>query len=96
MQVQRPYPPAETVPTLKGGRRVYARQRGRTRHSRPMCGVQTPPNRKEEPEMPRQIALTYQPPSTAALEARIRDLETRVAHLTALVEALTHAPASQA
>ncbi|WP_440072865.1 hypothetical protein [Streptosporangium sp. OZ121] len=39
--------------------------------------------------MSRQIAMTYQPLSTAGLEARIHDLEIQVAHLTELVEALT-------
>ncbi|MBG0817830.1 hypothetical protein [Planomonospora sp. ID82291] len=42
--------------------------------------------------MARQIALTYQPPSTAVLEARIHELEIRLARLTNLVETLTGAP----
>ncbi|WP_449063165.1 hypothetical protein [Planomonospora algeriensis] len=42
--------------------------------------------------MARQIAMTYQPLSTAGLEARIHDLEIRLAHLTELVETLMHEP----
>ncbi|MBG0822684.1 hypothetical protein HS048_18265 [Planomonospora sp. ID91781] len=42
--------------------------------------------------MARQIAMAYQPPSTVGLEARIHDLEIRLAHLTDLVETLMHEP----
>ncbi|MEU4541516.1 hypothetical protein AB0G15_42480 [Streptosporangium sp. NPDC023825] len=45
--------------------------------------------------MARQIAMTYQPPSVAGLEARIHDLEIQVTHLTELVEALIQAPTTR-
>ena len=38
--------------------------------------------------MSRQIADGYQAPTMAELEARVRGLETQVAHLTELVKAL--------
>lgn len=39
--------------------------------------------------MSRQIANGYQAPTLAELEARVRGLETQVAHLTELVETLS-------
>ncbi|WP_158088839.1 hypothetical protein [Thermoactinospora rubra] len=41
--------------------------------------------------MSRQIAIGYQAPFTSDLEARVRVLEARLAHLTELVEAMTRA-----
>ncbi|MFF4776859.1 hypothetical protein [Microtetraspora fusca] len=38
--------------------------------------------------MARQIGETFQQPSLAELEARIRGLESRLAHLTEVVDAL--------
>jgi len=43
----------------------------------------------KEPTMTRQIALGYQPPQTAALEARIEVLEARVAALTRALQVLS-------
>ncbi|MFC4057605.1 hypothetical protein ACFOWE_04830 [Planomonospora corallina] len=39
--------------------------------------------------MPRQIAMSFQAPSTIELEVRVLDLEARVAYLTKLVETLS-------
>ncbi|WP_281286648.1 hypothetical protein [Herbidospora galbida] len=39
--------------------------------------------------MSRQIASAYQQVTLAELEARVRGLETQVAHLTEMLEALT-------
>ncbi|MCC5581110.1 MULTISPECIES: hypothetical protein [Microtetraspora] len=41
--------------------------------------------------MARQIHESLQQPSMAELEARIRGLESRLAHLTKIVDALTEA-----
>ncbi|WP_158088845.1 hypothetical protein [Thermoactinospora rubra] len=38
--------------------------------------------------MTRQIAIQYQAPTTADLEARVRSLEIKVAHLSETVETL--------
>jgi hypothetical protein len=45
--------------------------------------------------MGRQIAEGYQPPTLAALEARVRELEKQVAHLTKVVAQLTGETANQ-
>lgn len=39
--------------------------------------------------MSRSIGAAYQAPSIAELESRVRGLETQVAHLTEMLEALT-------